>query len=87
MFISYQAPHGPIEYEESYLRAIRRETQGIEGSRLYYAALVYGLDLSIGNVINALKEKGKVSNIKHTYTYKNTFAFFCVGNKRCSFFV
>ncbi|XP_071954504.1 arylsulfatase J-like [Antedon mediterranea] len=56
LYLSYQAPHSPLEVPDEYKEPLR----GIftDENRLSYAAMVSCLDEGIGKVIDALKETG-----------------------------
>lgn len=68
MYLAYNAPHAPIQATEEYLKMVEH----IEyGDRAAYAAMVAGMDVGIGNVIDALKKTGE---------FENTLIFFYSDN-------
>ncbi|XP_033123970.1 arylsulfatase B-like [Anneissia japonica] len=69
MYLSYQAPHAPLEVPEEYKDPYRGIFQ--DEDRLTYAAMVSCMDEGIGQVVQALKNKG---------TYDNTVIIFSSDN-------
>ncbi|WP_299555882.1 sulfatase [Seonamhaeicola sp.] len=68
MYLAYNAPHAPIQATKEYTNMVSH----IEyGDRAAYAAMVVGMDVGIGKVINKLKETG---------AYENTLIFFYSDN-------
>lgn len=68
MYLAYNAPHAPIQATKEYLKTVDHIEQG---ERAAYAAMVAGMDVGIGNVIQKLKETGE---------YENTIIFFYSDN-------
>lgn len=55
MYLAYNAPHAPDHTTLEHLKG----TEHVEyGGRSVYGAMVYGMDLGIGKVMDALEEKG-----------------------------
>ena len=54
VFLSFTAPHGPLQASPEDLKAI--------GSDDNYAGLVYGLDRNIGRVLDLIKANGDIDN-------------------------
>ncbi|WP_111708493.1 sulfatase family protein [Lutibacter citreus] len=68
MYLAYNAPHAPIQATSEYLKL----TDHIEdGKRAAYGAMVAGMDVGIGKVIEKLKQSGE---------YENTLIFFYSDN-------
>jgi arylsulfatase A-like enzyme len=68
MYLAYNAPHGPIHATREYLA----KTDHIEeGQRSAYGAMVVGMDVGIGRIINKLKRDG---------LFDNTLIFFYSDN-------
>ena len=53
-FLSFTAPHGPLESKPEDMEAL--------GTDDHYCGLVYGLDRNVGKVIDALKKNGQFDN-------------------------
>ena len=54
VFLSYTAPHSPLEPKSSDLQAL--------GTKNRYAGLIYGMDRNIGRVLEYLKAGGRLEN-------------------------
>ena len=54
VFLSYTAPHSPLESKPEDLKAI--------GSDDHYLGLIYGMDRNIGRVLDVLRESGQIDN-------------------------
>lgn len=68
MYLAYNAPHAPIQATREYLD----QTEHIEdGKRAAYGAMVVGMDVGIGKVVDKLKATGE---------YDNTLIFFYSDN-------
>lgn len=68
MYLAYNAPHAPIQATKEYTDQVKH----IEfGDRAAYAAMVVGMDVGIGKVIDKLKATGE---------YENTLIFFYSDN-------
>ncbi|OHX64197.1 sulfatase family protein [Flammeovirga pacifica] len=68
MYLAYNAPHTPIQVTNEYTKAVDHIE---DGDRAAYAAMVYGMDVGIGKVIQKLKDIGE---------YENTLIFFYSDN-------
>lgn len=68
IYLAYNAPHGPIHAPQKYLD----KTEHIEdGERAAYSAMVVGMDVGIGRIIEKLKAES---------IYENTLVFFYSDN-------
>ena len=54
IFLSYTAPHGPLESKPEDLEAV--------GSDDHYLGLIYGMDRNIGRILDVLRESGEINN-------------------------
>ncbi len=68
LYVSFNAPHGPLQAPDNYLQRVSRIEDPM---RKIYGAMVVGMDDAIGNIINKLKEL----NIE-----ENTLIFFLSDN-------
>lgn len=68
MYLAYNAPHAPIQATKEYLDMMEHAEIG---DRAAYGAMVAGMDVGIGKVIQKLKETGE---------YENTLIFFYSDN-------
>lgn len=68
MYLAYNAPHAPIQATKEYVKMVDYIE---DGKRAAYAAMVAGMDVGIGKVIDKLKETGE---------YDNTIIFFYSDN-------
>ena len=68
MYLAYNAPHGPIQATQEYLDLM---SHAEFGDRAAYGAMVAGMDVGIGKVVDKLKETGQ---------YENTLIFFYSDN-------
>ncbi|WP_109831112.1 sulfatase family protein [Reichenbachiella versicolor] len=68
MYLAYNAPHAPIQATSEYFDLVDHIEQG---ERAAYAAMVAGMDVGIGKVVDKLKETGE---------YDNTIIFFYSDN-------
>ncbi|WP_297086526.1 sulfatase-like hydrolase/transferase [uncultured Draconibacterium sp.] len=68
MYLAYNAPHAPIQATREYLDMMEHAEFG---DRAAYGAMVAGMDVGIGKVIEKLKETGE---------YENTLIFFYSDN-------
>ncbi len=62
MFLSYTAPHDPIDPTEESLERILEREDGISLERAKYGALVEHMDCGIGEVVDALSRTGRLDN-------------------------
>ena len=59
MYLAYNAPHGPIQAPKKYLELMEHAEFG---DRAAYGAMVAGMDVGIGKVIEKLKATGEYDN-------------------------
>ena len=59
LFLSYNAPHGPLQATEDDLQKFSRMT---DARRRTYAAMMFALDRGVGRVVNSLKQSGELKN-------------------------
>ena len=71
MYLSYNAPHTPIQPPQDWLKKVKSREPGISEKRAKLVALIEHMDDGIGQVINALKKNGQ---------YKNTLTIFSSDN-------
>jgi arylsulfatase A-like enzyme len=71
LFLSYNAPHFPIEPPEDWFERVRRRAPELELKRARNAAFVEHLDEAIGRVLEALKETGLAENTLVVFTSDN----------------
>lgn len=68
IYLAYNAPHGPIQATKEYLDMVSH----IEfGDRAAYAAMVVGVDVGVGKIVDKLKQEG---------IYENTLIFYYSDN-------
>ncbi|MGQ1784810.1 sulfatase family protein [Saccharicrinis sp. GN24d3] len=68
MYLAYNAPHSPIHATKQYTDMVSHIE---DGYRAAYAAMVVGMDVGVGKVIQKLKEEGE---------YENTIIFYYSDN-------
>ena len=71
LFLSYNAPHFPVQPPKKYLDDVIIREKGIDSIRANLVAFIEHMDYGIGRVINSLKE---------TNQYKNTVIVFTSDN-------
>ena len=71
LFLSYNAPHFPVQPPKKYLEDVTNREKGIDSIRANLVAFIEHMDYGIGRVINSLKE---------TNQYKNTVIIFTSDN-------
>lgn len=59
LYLSYNAPHTPLEAKEEDLKLFQHIK---DKKRKTYAAMVYAVDRGVKNIVNALKESGQYEN-------------------------
>ncbi len=59
MYMSYNAPHSPLQAPQSYIDKYQHIS---DPNKRIYAAMVDAMDEGIGMIVNALKEEGKLDN-------------------------
>ncbi|MBB3696902.1 sulfatase-like hydrolase/transferase [Flammeovirga yaeyamensis] len=62
MFLTYTAPHSPLQPPADYLEKVMKREKGISEKRAKYVALIEHMDKRIGDVVAKLKEKGELDN-------------------------
>ncbi|XP_067934002.1 arylsulfatase J-like [Watersipora subatra] len=68
LFLSYQAPHNPLQVPERYLEQYSVMT---DGQRKSYSAMVSAIDEGVGEIVDALTEKGLYDNTVIIFTSDN----------------
>ena len=71
MYLSYNAPHTPIQPPQDWFEKVKAREAGISDKRAKLVALIEHMDDGIGQVINALKINGQ---------YENTLTIFSSDN-------
>ena len=69
MYLSFQAPHGPLQVPSRY--KLHFQGTKLRGDRKTLAAMIYCMDEAIGDVVKELKRTG---------LYENTVIIFSSGN-------
>jgi len=71
LYLSYNAPHTPIQPPEEWLVRVKEREQGIEEKRAKLVALIEHLDDGIGKVLQALSKLGLRDNTLIIFTSDN----------------
>lgn len=71
LFLSYNAPHTPIQPPEEWVGKVKEREQGISDQRARLVALIEHMDAGIGQVIDALEETGLSENTLVVFTSDN----------------
>ncbi len=71
LFLSFNAPHFPIQPPEDWLRKVKEREPGLNETRLKTVALVEHMDYCIGKVIRTLQETGQYGNTVIIFTSDN----------------
>ncbi len=71
LFLSYNAPHFPIQPPEDWLRRVQERSPDMETSRARNVAFVEHLDDAIGKVLAVLEETGLAENTLVVFTADN----------------
>ncbi|MEC7882431.1 MAG: sulfatase-like hydrolase/transferase [Verrucomicrobiota bacterium] len=71
MFLSYNAPHTPIQPPQDWLEKVKERESGISNKRAKLVALIEHMDHGIGQVINTLKKNGQFKNTLTIFTSDN----------------
>ena len=71
LYLSYNAPHFPIQPPEEWLEKVRKRERNKDEKRLKNIAFVEHLDYCVGNVIKALEESGQYDNTVIIFTSDN----------------
>ena len=71
LFLSYNAPHTPIQPPEDWLQRIKSREPGLDSRRAKLIALIEHLDNGIGKVTNCLEDHGFQENTLLIFTSDN----------------
>jgi arylsulfatase A-like enzyme len=71
LFLSYNAPHFPVQPPEAYIERVKKREPGISDTRAKLVAFIEQTDDAIGSVISALKESGQYENTLIIFTSDN----------------
>jgi arylsulfatase A-like enzyme len=71
LFLSYNAPHFPVQPPLEYLDKVKNREQGISETRAKLVAFIEQTDDAIGKVIQALKQTGQYENTLIIFTSDN----------------
>jgi arylsulfatase A-like enzyme len=71
LFLSYNAPHFPVQPPEAYIEKVKKREPGISETRAKLVAFIEQTDDAIGKVIDALKETGEYNNTLIIFTSDN----------------
>jgi arylsulfatase A-like enzyme len=71
LFLSYNAPHFPVQPPEAYIERVKKREPGISETRAKLVAFIEQTDDAIGKVISALKESGQYNNTLIIFTSDN----------------
>ena len=71
MFLSYNAPHTPIQPPRDWLEKVKKREPNISDKRSKLVALIEHMDDGIGQVINSLKKNGQYDNTLTIFTSDN----------------
>jgi arylsulfatase A-like enzyme len=71
LFLSYNAPHFPVQPPLEYLDKVKKREQGISETRAKLVAFIEQTDDAIGKVIQALKQTGQYENTLIIFTSDN----------------
>ena len=71
LFLSYNAPHTPIQPPEEWVERVMKREPGISEQRAKLVALIEHMDEGIGKVVQALKDTGAYDNTLIVFTSDN----------------
>ena len=71
LFLSYNAPHFPVQPPLEYLDKVKKREQGISETRAKLVAFIEQTDDAIGKVIQTLKQTGQYENTLIIFTSDN----------------
>ena len=71
LFLSYNAPHTPIQPPKQWVGKVKSREKGITEKRARLVALIEHMDAGIGRVIAALRESGEHDNTLVVFTSDN----------------
>jgi arylsulfatase A-like enzyme len=71
LFLSYNAPHFPVQPPQEYIDKVKKREPGISETRAKLVAFIEQTDDAIGRVISTLKETGQYENTLIIFTSDN----------------
>ncbi len=71
LYLTYNAPHTPIQPPDEWVERVKRREKGISDRRAKLVALIEHLDAGIGKVLDALHETGLSDNTLVIFTSDN----------------
>ncbi len=71
LFLSYNAPHTPIQPPQEWVEKVKAREQGIDDARAHLVALIEHMDAGIGEVLATLKAEGYGDNTVVVFTSDN----------------
>ena len=71
LFLSYNAPHTPIQPPKDWIEKVTKREPGISGKRAKLVALIEHMDHGIGKVLEALEKTGQAENTLVIFTSDN----------------
>jgi len=71
MFLTYNAPHAPIQPPEDWLKRVKQREEGISDRRAKLVALIEHMDDGIGRVLRTLEKTGQKDNTLVIFTSDN----------------
>lgn len=71
LFLSYNAPHFPVQPPQVYINKVKKREPGISETRAKLVAFIEQTDDAIGRVISTLKETGQYENTLIIFTSDN----------------
>ena len=71
LYLAYNAPHVPIQPPEEWLKKVKEREPHLDEKRAKMAALIEHMDMSIGRVIERLKQNGQFENTLIVFTSDN----------------
>jgi len=71
LFLSYNAPHVPIQPPAAWVDRVKQRQPGITDQRAQLVALIEHMDQGIGQVVEALKETDQIDNTLIIFTSDN----------------
>ncbi len=71
LFLSYNAPHFPVQPPQEYIDKVKKREPGISDTRAKLVAFIEQTDDAIGKVISTLKETGQYENTLIIFTSDN----------------
>jgi arylsulfatase A-like enzyme len=71
LFLSYNAPHFPVQPPKEYIEKVKKREPGISDTRAKLVAFIEQTDDAIGKVVQALKQTGQYENTLIIFTSDN----------------